>query len=109
MLRIVMVTAPRDKAVALVKKLVDERLIACGNLIPIQSIYHWKGKVEDGKETLILMKCLKRGVSALERRIKVLHPYEVPEIVTLSAARVNQSYLKWVTIETRPSLKRKKG
>ena len=101
MLRIVMVTAPRDKAVTLVKKLLKERLIACGNLMPIRSIYRWKGKIEDGEETLILMKCLKHGIPVLERRIKALHPYEVPEIVTLSASRVNRSYLKWVGLETR--------
>ena len=102
MLRIVMVTAPSDKANALVRKLLSERLIACGNLIPgIRSLYWWKGKLEESDETLILMKCLSSGVSKLEKRIKTLHPYEVPEIVTLKAAQVNAPYLAWVREETR--------
>ncbi len=98
-MRLIMVTIPKEKAEIMGRTLVDERLAACANLIPaVHSIYQWQGSVEEAEETLILLKTTDEAVPSLTERIKALHPYEVPEIVSLDirSDEGNFDYLKWV-------------
>ena len=98
-MRLVIVTAPIDQAPKLAKTIVEEKLAACANLMPnIRSIYTWKGKIEDEAETLIFFKTTDQGQQNLTRRIKVLHPYEVPEIISINIQENegNLDYLEWV-------------
>lgn len=75
---------------------VNEGLAACVNILPaVESIYRWEGKVETGSEVLAVMKTPDTHWPALEKRLSEIHPYQVPEIVALSAAEVAQSYLQW--------------
>lgn len=84
-----------------VGRLVEERLIACGNLLPeVLSIYRWEGRVQREKEVLVVMKTSRSRVERLFQRIGELHPYEVPEIVGLSADAVSNAYGRWVRQET---------
>ena len=79
------------------RSLVEEQLAACVNVLPkIESIYRWKGKVEEAEEVLCLIKTTIGKYQALESRIKALHPYEVPEIVAINLATGLPDYLNWV-------------
>lgn len=80
------------------KALLKKKLCACVNIIKnIRSFYTWQGKLCDDKEALMVIKTKKEKFSALEREIKKLHSYDVPEIIALSAAHVSQPYLTWVS------------
>jgi periplasmic divalent cation tolerance protein len=80
-----------------VRTLVEERLAACGNILPqVESIYRWKGEVEMAPEVLVLLKTTIDRCQLLEQRIKSLHPYEVPEILALRVETGSWSYLQWV-------------
>ncbi|MEA5446051.1 divalent-cation tolerance protein CutA [Gammaproteobacteria bacterium AB-CW1] len=83
--------------------LVAEKLAACANLIPgLTSIYEWKGKVETDPECLLVIKTAKDRREALIQRIPELHPYEVPEVIALPIEAGLNSYLDWLSAETRP-------
>ena len=86
-----------DQARRAARTVVDERLVACANILPgVESIYHWKGDVESSSEVTIVFKTARACYGALERRLKELHPYEVPEILSFSAADGLPAYLGWV-------------
>lgn len=86
-----------EKAADLARILVEERLVACVNLVPqIRSIYLWKGQICDDSEVLLVMKTRRDRVFALEARLKALHPYEVPELVILPILAGNPAYLRWI-------------
>lgn len=98
-MRIVIVTAPRNQAPEIGKTVVEERLAACVNILPaVRSIYTWKGKVEDDEESMMFFKTTDERVAALTARIRALHPYEVPEIITVTVNENegNPDYLAWV-------------
>ncbi len=97
--RIVFVTCP-DLATAsrLAHIIVQERLCACANLIPaIQSIYMWKGKMEESAEALMIIKTRESKIQELENRLRQLHPYEVFEFVAMPIVSGNTQYLSWVS------------
>lgn len=77
------------------KTLVEERLVACVNLLPgATSIYRWEGKVEQATEVLTVVKT--SDPAAAMARIKELHPYEVPEIIQIAVKDAHPGYLAWV-------------
>lgn len=83
--------------------LVTENFVACANIVPtVESIYRWQGKVEDAQETLVFFKTTSARYSAFQDRLKVLHPYDVPEIICLRIADGLPEYLEWVKANTRP-------
>jgi periplasmic divalent cation tolerance protein len=99
--KIVFVTAPAKIAEELAAKLVGERLAACGTVIPgAVSVYRWKGAVERAEESQILLKTSDSKLSKLMRRVRELHPYDVPEIVAVAPARVSARYATWVAEAT---------
>ena len=84
------------EAAAFARVLVDERLAACVNVLPVMtSIYRWKGSVEEEREQQLVIKTTRDRVAALETRFHELHPYELAEFVVLSAA-ASASYLEWL-------------
>jgi periplasmic divalent cation tolerance protein len=91
-------TAPdADVAGRIANTLVDERLVACVNILPgLRSIYRWEGKLCDETEVLCLMKTRLNLFPALRDRIATLHPYRVPEIIALSLAAGSVPYLDWI-------------
>ena len=95
---IVLVTAPDLKtARKLAKAALAARLIACANLVPkIESHYWWQGKMETGKEVLMILKTTRTRLAALEKLILAKHPYDTPEFLVLPLSQGNRRYLDWL-------------
>ncbi len=93
-----LVTAPDEESAAtLCRTLVDERLIACGNIVRgVRSIYRWQGRVQDESEVLLVLKTVRGNVSSLLERIPLLHPYDVPEVLVLRVESGHGAYMEWV-------------
>ncbi|HJU70035.1 MAG TPA: divalent-cation tolerance protein CutA [Gemmatimonadaceae bacterium] len=90
-----------DEAVALIRALLDRRLIACGNILPeVRSLYRWEGKVADEREVIVLLKTKGTRVEALEMAFGELHPYKLPELVALPVSAGLHKYLEWIDDET---------
>ena len=86
-----------SEASRLARALVEERLAACVNQIgPIQSLYRWEGKLEESVEQLLIIKSRKDLFPALEKRVRELHSYSVPEIVALPIIDGSPDYLRWL-------------
>jgi periplasmic divalent cation tolerance protein len=98
----VMVTVGRgEEALTIARTLVEEKLVACVNIVPrIRSIYRWKGEVCDEEELLLIMKTRSNLFPGLQDRIRELHSYEVPEIISFPVADGLPDYLKWVMEST---------
>lgn len=93
-----------DKAAAVTRTLVEEKLAACGTIIPgVRSIYEWEGKVGDAAEVLLLVKTAASLYAKLEKRLAKLHPYDVPEIIAWEPGAVHHPYAAWVAGTVRPS------
>jgi periplasmic divalent cation tolerance protein len=102
---VVLVTcASAGQARKIARALVEGRLAACGNVLeaPVRSIYRWKGKVESAKEFLLILKTSQRNFASVERTVRKLHAYEVPEIIALSIADGSPTYLNWISECVRP-------
>jgi periplasmic divalent cation tolerance protein len=85
------------------RALVEERLAACANIIPqVESIYRWQGKIETAGEALVLFKTTDARWAEFQRRLRKLHPYEVPEIVRVNIADGLPAYLEWVAQSCAP-------
>jgi periplasmic divalent cation tolerance protein len=81
--------------------LVEERLAACVNRMgPVRSIYNWKGKLCKENEELLIIKSRRELFGALEKRVREIHSYEVPEIIALPVAEGSGPYLEWVEKNT---------
>lgn len=98
--RVVLVTHPVRGARAFARELVEQRLAACVNLVPVASLYRWKGKVESSRELLLVVKTTTRVLARLERHVRARHPYQCFEFVALAPARVERRYLAWLAAET---------
>lgn len=100
--RIAFATAPdADVAARIARVLVEERLVACANLVAnVRSIYRWQGRVEDESEVMLVLKTQADRVEALAERLRALHPYDVPELVVLPVTGGLAPYLDWVRAET---------
>ena len=100
--RLLLTTCPDEgTARGIARTLVEERLIACGNVLPgISSIYRWRGTIEEAAECLLLMKAPAERLDAVAERLHALHPYDVPELLVLDVERGAGPYLRWVVEET---------
>ncbi len=100
---LVLTTLPADTdVVAFAKSLVEERLAACVNLLPLmESVYRWEGRVEVESERQLIIKTTRERTETLWERVRELHPYEVPEFVVLSIIDGNDAYLRWIADSTR--------
>jgi periplasmic divalent cation tolerance protein len=97
--RVVLVTCgSKDEADRIASALVAARLAACVNILqaPVRSIYRWRGKVESAAEHLLIIKTSQQQFAAVERAVKRLHSYDVPEVIALPIAAGSQQYLSWL-------------
>jgi periplasmic divalent cation tolerance protein len=104
--RIVLVTCGSIlEARRIASKVVRKRLAACANIVlgPIQSIYRWKGKVQGAREVLMLLKTNANRLDELEREMKRLHSYEVPEFIALPISAGSRDYLAWLNESVKPA------
>lgn|SRR5262252_915344 len=98
--RLVLVTcASLSEARKLSRAIVEKHLAACVNIAfgPVESIYRWKGKVENAREYLLLVKTTARRLKALEKEVLRLHSYDTPEFVALPIAAGSSAYLRWLS------------
>ena len=91
-------TFPDEQAAArVVRALLEERLVACGTLLPgARSLYRWEGALADEREVVALLKTRKQDWPALMSRLHELHPYQVPECVAVRIAAGAPKYLAWL-------------
>jgi periplasmic divalent cation tolerance protein len=95
--------ANEEDAARVVRTLVEERLIACGNLLPgARSLYRWQGRIADEREVVALLKTRARNWNALVTRLHQLHPYETPECVAARVAECAPKYLAWLEASLTP-------
>lgn len=101
---LVMTNFPDKKgAVALAEALIAQHLAACVNVLsPCTSIYHWQGKVESAEEIPVLIKTLQQHYDQVEQLIKMMHPYELPEVIMVPILNGLPAYLQWIANETQP-------
>jgi len=91
-----------EEALKIANALVESRLAACVNLVaPIRSIYRWEERIWDEKEWLLIIKTQKDRFEDLEKKVKSLHSYSVPEIVSLPIVEGSSSYLNWIAENTK--------
>lgn len=91
----------RAAALALAGALVERRLAACVNVLAAcDSLYRWKGVIEQATEVPVLIKATRAAWPQLESAIRELHPYDVPEIVGLPVVAGFAGYLDWVASES---------
>ncbi len=93
--------AKRADALKLAGAIVDSRLAACAQFMPIHSVFRWKGKRESTPEYLVLAKTRAALAADLMAFIRRRHPYEVPEILAAPVIAVHGKYREWVEDETR--------
>ena len=95
---VVFITASSvEEALRVADKLVEAELAACVQVLPqVQSIYRWKDRVERQSEVLLLAKTLRSKFEALERAVREVHSYEVPEVAAIGLSEVSRSYLDWL-------------
>ena len=97
-----MTTENKEQAREIGRVLVRERLAACVNIIDsMNSMYWWEGKVQDDSETVMIAKTKAELVPELTERVKKLHSYDVPCVVSMQLLEGNQDFLDWIGRETR--------
>ena len=93
-------TGTRDEAETISARLVEERMVACTNILsPMLSLFHWNGGVDKETETVLIAKTTKDRFEALCERVKKLHSYDCPCIIALPVVAASADYLKWVEEE----------
>ena len=101
--RIVLVTwGSLSEGRKIARAVVTKRLAACVNVVsvPVESTYRWKGKVEEAREFLLIVKTTARRLKELEREIARMHSYDVPEFLALRVDGGSEYYLEWLARES---------
>ena len=100
--RVVMVTVPKDKAEELSQKIVVSGLAACINIVDnIKSVYKWKGELKSETESLLIIKTATKKIENLIKSVRENHPYEIPEVISMTISEGNPDYLNWIDAETK--------
>ena len=93
-----------DAARRIARELVEARLAACVQIgAPVESLYHWRGRVETATEIPLVAKARRDAFPALAQAIRERHPYELPEIVAVDLTDALPEYLRWIEDETKPA------
>lgn len=95
---VVFITAANKKeADKIAKRLVEQKLVACVNIIDkVKSVFWWEKKINGSKEVLLILKSKKARFNKIVRLVKFLHSYEVPEIIALPIIAGEKKYLRWL-------------
>ena len=90
--------ASKKAAALITNSLLKKRLIACASIVPgAQSRFWWRGKIETAREVMVMMKADNKNFKNIEKEIKRLHSYEIPEIIALPISNGSKDYLKWIS------------
>lgn len=94
--------ANKKEAGRIAKGLLKDKLCACVNIIDnVASLFRWQGKIDNAKESLLVIKTRRAVFAKLTKKIRSLHSYEVPEIIALPIIAGNKKYLEWIDESTR--------
>ena len=93
-------TVPPSRSADLAQRLLEKNLVACVTIMPVRSLYRWKGESCDEEEHLLIIKTRRSLAEKVIRALKAMHPYEVPEIIVLPVLAGHAPYLDWVYAET---------
>lgn len=89
-----------DEARTIAKDLIQSRLVACVNILPeIQSLYWWNDAVQEDRETAFFAKTTEENVDGVVKRVKEIHSYDCPAIITFPIEKGNPDFLKWIAEE----------
>ncbi|MFQ5552995.1 MAG: divalent-cation tolerance protein CutA [Thermoplasmata archaeon] len=91
-----MTTRTEAEARSIVLSLIEEGLVACGNIFPIRSIYRWKGAIEEEREVAVIMKTRRERVEQAIAAAREAHSYDVPCVVAYAMETGSQDYLRWI-------------
>jgi periplasmic divalent cation tolerance protein len=87
-----------ETARRIARELVETALVACANIVPaVESMYFWKDKVEQSAEVFVIFKLTALRFDEFSKRLRQLHPYDVPEIIRLNVADGSPDYLRWIS------------
>jgi len=102
--RVVFVTASSQKeARKIARAILKGKLAACVNILPkISSIYWWKGEIETASESLLIFKTILSRTAALIRKVRAIHSYDIPEVITFPIQEGNPDYLRWIRQSVNP-------
>ena len=96
-MRVMFCTTPVEMAEMVADALVESRVAACVNIVPtVRSVYRWKGAVEREDEALLVIKTTAERVESVVDRIRRIHPYDVPEVISLPIEEGLPEYLDWL-------------
>ncbi|MDA8169744.1 MAG: divalent-cation tolerance protein CutA [Nitrospiraceae bacterium] len=99
---VLVAASSEDEGAAIAKVLVSETLAGCVNIVKgVRSIYSWQGRVEDEQEVLLIAKTRRELFEKLAEKVRELHSYEVPEIISVPVEEGSEAYLNWLTNATR--------
>jgi len=97
---IVMVSFPdREMAIQITHQLLENKLVACAQLSPIESHYKWHGTLESSTEFMVSFKTVRALWEKTEQAISLAHPYEVPEILAIPIIEISHAYYHWMLTE----------
>ena len=98
---LILCNAPPEQGASIASVLVEERLAACVSQTSTVSTYRWDGKIHEDEEVTLTIKTAEETLKACSRRLKELHPYDVPEIlvVPIDVSRSSPAYVEWVRSE----------
>ena len=102
---VILVTAKdTDEAKRIARRLLEEKLIACANVVSgVQSLFWWEGKGDEAAETLLVMKSVKKHFTKIVKTVKSIHSYNVPEIIAVPVVAGEKDYLRWIDASTKRS------
>ncbi len=95
---VVFVTAKDlSEAKRISQKLLEEKLIACANIVEgVKSFFWWQGKIDNAQEVLLILKSQESLFKKIVKTVKSVHSYEVPEVIALPIVEGNPDYLRWI-------------
>ena len=86
----------KEHAEIVANYLIDKKLAACVSFMPVQSVYIWDGKKSQNQEIEAIIKTTEEKFEAIEKAIKELVSYDIPQIISVKAEKVQDKYMQWV-------------
>jgi len=95
-------TATAEEAQRISRVLLEQKKVACVNILPrVNSLFWWQGKLDSAEESLLIVKTKASQLSEIVPLVKELHSYDIPELIALPIIGGNQDYLEWIEKEVR--------
>ena len=95
-------TSTREEAVGIARQLVESRLAACANVLPaVTSVYWWQDALQEDSEAVLIVKTRRDLVGEVTAKVKELHSYDCPCVVSIRLEGGNEDYFEWIAKETR--------